>query len=150
MLNALTAMEAQARGGKFGIAVDERKMLRESCALNVAIVKKGILSTPPFEGILAGTTVTRAMEVSAPLLSNGLLTSVAQQQVSLADAKGADEVMLLAGDTMLFPVTSLDGVPIGDGQVGPVTRALIELMRHDAHQGSACHEPVLGLCPVRL
>ena len=38
MLNAMTAMEAQARGGTFGIAVDSAGLLRESCALNVVIV----------------------------------------------------------------------------------------------------------------
>ena len=41
-----------------------------------------------------------------------------QEPVSLADAQAASEIILFAGDTHIFPVTKLDGVPIGDGSVG--------------------------------
>jgi len=143
MLNAMTAMEAQARGGTFGIAVDSRGLIRESCALNVVVVGKDRrLRTPPFRGILAGTTVTRAMQLSAPLLASGVLASVAQEEVPIDDARAAAEIILMAGDTHVFAVTSLDGVPVGDGRVGRVARALEEALVRDAREGTECHDLV--------
>ena len=36
--------------------------------------------------------------------------------------------MLLAGDTHVFPITTLDGANIGDGRVGPVAAALLRAL----------------------
>ena len=114
----------------------------------------GVLTTPPFERALAGTTVRRAMELArAAAARRGgpeanplgrLLTGVAQQRLSLADAAAAREVFLLAGDTHVFAVTTLDGKAVGDGRVGPVATALGSLLHDDAAHGSAHHSEPLG------
>ena len=58
MLNALTMMAARDRGGTFGIGIDAAGNVRESCVLNVISVgADGVLRTPPFKRVLAGTTV---------------------------------------------------------------------------------------------
>ena len=146
MLNAMTAMAAVERGGVFGIQVDSAGFLRESCALNVAIVTHdGVMRTPPFKGILAGTTLRRAMELSPPLLSEGILSAIKQEEVSLADALAAAEMILFAGDTHIFPVTKLDDKAIGDGMIGPVARAFEQRIQEDAADGKDCHHVVPGL-----
>ena len=144
MLNAMTAMAAKDRGGTFGIGVDASGYILESCVLNVVIVTKdGSMRTPPFERLLKGTTVRKAMELAkAHLLKGGagLLTEVAQGPIKVVEAKQAKELILMAGDTHIFPMVSLDGEAIGDGNVGPVFKSLKELLEKDAKEGDADHE----------
>ena len=137
LLNVLTAMAAQDAGGTLGIQVDGAGLLRESAVLNVVVIDAdGVFRTPPFDGILRGTTVRRAMELAPGLRDEAgapLVRKVAQGDVSLAAARKAKELMLVAGDTArVFPITTLDGAKIGDGRVGPVAAALLRALERDA------------------
>ena len=49
---------------------------------------------------------------------------------------------MLAGDTHVYPIISLDGVTIGEGKPGPVCMALKRLLEEDAMHGDEAHEPV--------
>jgi hypothetical protein len=139
-------LHAQRDDGDGSGGEDSAGFLRESCALNVAIVTHdGVMRTPPFKGILAGTTLRRAMELSPPLLSEGILSAIKQEEVSLADALAAAEMILFAGDTHIFPVTKLDDKAIGDGMIGPVARAFEQRIQEDAADGKDCHHVVPGL-----
>lgn len=137
LLNVLTAMAAQDAGGTLGIQVDDAGLLRESAVLNVVVIDAdGVFRTPPFDGILRGTTVRRAMELAPGLRDEAtgapLVRKVAQGDVSLAAARKAKELMLVAGDTHVFPITTLDGAKIGTGRVGPVAAALLRALERDA------------------
>ena len=58
-------MAAQDGGGQFGIGVTDAGFVTESCVLNVcAVGADGVLRTPPFEGILRGTTARRIFELA--------------------------------------------------------------------------------------
>lgn len=93
-----------------------------------------ILRTPPFEGILRGTTVRRAMELAQEFLvgEGRPLKGVSQNVLALADAAEAVELFLLAGDTHTIPITVLDGKPVGDGRVGPIAKEIQRLLIQDA------------------
>ena len=41
-------------------------------------------------------------------------------------------MFLCGGDTHLFPVTSWDQIPVGEGEVGPVATRLLELLEQEA------------------
>lgn len=141
MLNVLMHLEAVDNGGTFGIHVTPEGMLAESCVLNVCLIlTDGALVTPPFDGILAGTTVASVLELcESHLIREGLLRAARQEPVEVAAAKraGIREMFVCGGDTHIFPVTSWDGDAIGDGNVGPVTKRLIELLEAEAHGASA-------------
>jgi branched-subunit amino acid aminotransferase/4-amino-4-deoxychorismate lyase len=168
LLNALTMMAAAERGGTFGIGVTSSGYLTESCVLNVIVVgKDGALRTPPFEGILCGTTVRRVFELarqhlvgsavacsavagsavagsavvgSAVLGSRwALLSDVRQEPIRADEARDAAELMLVAGDTHVCPITTLDGHKIGSGKPGPVFAALKRLLEEDAGAASGEH-----------
>ena len=47
-----------------------------------------------------------------------------QRPFSLAEARDASEAFLTSSSGFLLPVTRLDGQPVGDGKVGPVTGEL--------------------------
>jgi branched-subunit amino acid aminotransferase/4-amino-4-deoxychorismate lyase len=116
--------------------------------LNVIVVgKDGALRTPPFEGILCGTTVRRVFElarqhlvVSAVVGSRwALLSDVRQEPIRADEARDAAELMLVAGDTHVCPITTLDGHKIGSGKPGPVFAALKRLLEEDAGAASGEH-----------
>lgn len=149
MLNALTAMAAQDGGGNFGIGVTDEGMVTESCVLNVcAVGADGVLRTPPFDGILCGTTVRRALQLAQEHLTkeNGepaKLQGVEQGPMPKQALYDATELFLCGGDTHTIPITSLDGQVIGDGKVGAVTKALTKLLEKDAATESAeQHHPL--------
>ena len=143
LLNVLTHMEAVDRGGSFGVLVDDKGYVAESCVLNVTfITKERVLRTPPFDGILLGTTVRRIMELAdSTLVKEGVLASVDQSPILASEVTGdaISEMFLCGGDTHLYPVTSWDQVPVGDGLVGPVAKRLIELLEEEAF-GTAAGE----------
>lgn len=139
MLNCMTAMEAQSKGGSFGILVHDNDTIAEAAVLNcVVVTEQGELITPPFDGILAGTTVRKAMELARRHLlgDGGLLTEVRQEVLELATLRAAKEVFLTGGDTHVFPIKMLDGQQIGDGNApGPVAAKILKLLEQDADKG---------------
>eukprot|EP00898_Chlorokybus_atmophyticus_P004652 jgi/Chlat1/5188/Chrsp33S05168 len=131
--NALLAMEAESRGGHYGIHIKDGYVL-ESSVMNVAIVtREGELCTPQFDNILRGCTAVRVLELATQLLSSQShsdLKGVTVRPVAAAELRTATEVMLLGGSGVV-PVVRLDGHDVGDGKVGPVAQTLIGLMRAD-------------------
>ena len=136
LLNVLTHMEAVDLGGTFGILVDENGFVAESCVLNaVFITRDRTLRTPPFDGILFGTTVRRVMDLASRfLMEEGLVSSVDQSPVLASEVSGdlVNEMFLCGGDTHLYPVVSWDDLAVGDGNVGPVAKRLMELLEGEA------------------
>eukprot|EP00624_Nannochloropsis_granulata_P002007 evm.model.NODE_19466_length_64249_cov_18.424255.22 len=69
LTNALVCESAEGMGGCLGIQLDESGRLAESSIANIAILTpQGMLRTPPFEKILAGTTVKRLWELAEETL----------------------------------------------------------------------------------
>ena len=136
-------MAARDRGGKFGIAVRDDGTILESCVLNVLVLgADNVLRTPPFAHILRGCTARKSLELAAQLEADGEIRGVVQEPVRLDDVYGAREVALVAGDTHVYPIVSLDARPIGSGAVGPVTRKLIAMLERDAADGDGDHQDV--------
>lgn len=68
-LSPLLCFAFLSQGGFLGIQLDASGRLAESSIGNVAILTpQGILRTPPFENILAGTTVKRLWELAEETL----------------------------------------------------------------------------------
>jgi len=142
MLNCLTGMAAQEAGGFFGILVKPDGNIAEGCIVNTMFVTRDcVLRTPSFEGILAGTTARRAMELAEQVLvrKTGLLKAVRQGDVPYEEAKACVEVMMVGADTQVYPVRLWDGQKVGDGEVGPVARELQRLLLEDQESGAEEH-----------
>ena len=58
-----------------------------------------------------------------------------ERAVSAAELRAAREVFLTSATSFVKPITRLDGVPVGDGRVGPVTRQLFALFARHAASG---------------
>lgn len=111
-------LEARDRGAMYPILTDGDGNLTEGAGYNVILVKDGRLFTPRL-GVLEGVTRKTVLEVADTL---GMAWELGEVPVELA--YHCDEMMFVTTAGGVMPVTQLDGQPVGDGQLGSVTRAL--------------------------
>jgi branched-chain amino acid aminotransferase len=123
MNSQLMKMEAVTTGFKEGIALDVHGYVSEGSGENIFVVRDRIVRTPPLSaailpGITRDSLITLARE-------DGL--TVLEENIPREALYTSDEVFLTGTATELCPVKSVDHIPVGDGQPGPVTRRLQEL-----------------------
>jgi 4-amino-4-deoxychorismate lyase len=134
--NVLMQMEAQERGVDNGVFIDEAGHVGESSNMNVAFVSAdGRLKHPKFDHILSGCTSLRLLELAASLKAQGVIRSVEVCDISVAEARASREMLLIGSSVKVAPIVEWDGKPIGDGQPGPVARALRDLLTEDMRSG---------------
>ncbi len=118
----LIKMEALANGYDEAIALGPDGMVSEGSGQNVFAVDGGVLYTPPIDGtLLPGITRDTVVKLAADL---GLSVSV--QPLSREVLYTCDELFVCGTASEITPVRSVDKLPVGDGQPGPITRALQE------------------------
>lgn len=110
--------EARDRGAMYPILTDGDANLTEGSGFNVVLVKDGKLYSPR-RGVLEGVTRKSVMAVADKL---GIPWVIDDIPVQLA--YDCDEIMFVTTAGGVMPITTLDGRPVGDGQVGPVTKAV--------------------------
>jgi D-alanine transaminase len=121
LLPVVLAKQAAAEAGAFEALMVRNGFVTEGGATNAYCVFKGTVFTHP-EGphILSG--VVRQMVLEAAEMAQ---VPVKQVPVSLDDFRLADEAFISSTTMDIMPATRLDGKPIGNGEVGPVTRRLV-------------------------
>ena len=121
--NYASPMLAKWRARKAGydevLLVDERGCVAEGPTTNFFLVADGGLCTPSAESVLLGITRRSILEIAR---SEGL--SVRETQLRPEALKAADEVFLTGTTAVIWPVESVDDVPIRNGVAGPVTQRL--------------------------
>ena len=149
LLNALTAMAAEDRGGALGIGVDDLGNISEQATACVAFLGADqVLRCPPFDPILEGTTLRRAIELLKPIpgVFNG--TVQLDEPVTIEDAHNAVEVISFGGGAVL-PIVSIDtsaldrsslthkkSLTIGTGTPGPLFESIKDLTAQDFETSS--------------
>jgi branched-chain amino acid aminotransferase len=128
----LIKMEALADGYDEGIALGPDGLVSEGSSQNLFLVRDGTLITPPVDGtMLAGITrdsvITVARELGVP---------VQERCVPREQLYTADEAFFTGTAAEVTPISSIDRVPVGNGTVGRITRAvqgqLLAVMRGQA------------------
>jgi branched-chain amino acid aminotransferase len=116
----LIAQEAVRGGFAEGIALAPGGLLSEGAGENLFIVRGGKIYTPPVGcSILAGIT-----RDSVLALAQDLGIDVVEQVLPREFLYFADEVFMTGTAAEITPVRSVDRKPVGEGQPGPITRAL--------------------------
>ncbi|HMJ80380.1 MAG TPA: aminotransferase class IV, partial [Candidatus Dormibacteraeota bacterium] len=96
----------------------------EGSAENLFMVRDGQLVTPPVtDDILEGVTRAGLMELARREL--GLETVV--RAIDRSEVYVAEEVLLCGTGAQVSPVISIDHRPVGEGEVGPITKRLQDL-----------------------
>ncbi|MGY4953030.1 branched-chain amino acid transaminase [Streptomyces nigrescens] len=116
----LAMIEARENGHDWPILLNERGKVSEGPGACIAIVRDGVVSTPSTtSGILESLT----RETSITLLRE-LGHTVVERDVDRTELYLADEVFFMGTGWEILPVTWVDGLKVGEGEAGPVTRAL--------------------------
>ncbi len=127
--NCLARQAAREQGAVEAILYDPAtRMVREGAATNFWIVdENGVLRTRHLDhAILPGCT--RAALI-AEMQAAGI--GFEEREFSLEEARRAREAFITSATSFVKPMTRMDGQPVGDGRVGPVTRQLFTLFaRH--------------------
>ncbi|KAL3469079.1 aminotransferase [Aspergillus californicus] len=121
--------EAADRGATYPFLTDGDAHLTEGSGFNIVLVKDGVLITPG-RGVLEG--VTRRSVIDAAR-ANGIETRLEFVPVELVYQ--VDELFMCTTAGGIMPVTSLDGKPVNDGKVGPITKKIWDTywaMHYDA------------------
>ena len=99
------------------ILYNSNNELTEASACNAFIVKDGVVITPPLDSqLLPGITRHIVLDI---LRKDGVI-KVEERVVTMDEVNNADEVWITSSSKEIAPVTQVDGVPVGDGQVGDV------------------------------
>jgi branched-chain amino acid aminotransferase len=113
--------EAYDRGARYPILLNAEGNVTEGAGYNVFALVDGRLLTP-VSGTLRGGTQKAVIELAE---GEGIPTEV--RDVPEAEFRRGEELFSTTTAGGVMPITSLDGEPVGDGKVGPVTRKLRDL-----------------------
>lgn len=131
--NVLMKREATARGEDYPVCYDDKGFLAEGATENICIVDAaGRFVVPELTNALTGTTLLRAVE----LIENEM--EVVFTGIREADIATAREMFILGTTNDCLSIVRYNGVPIGDGRPGPVSKRLKERLVADiAANGTA-------------
>jgi len=116
-MGLLGALDA---GGDTVLLSDAEGNVVEGPGFNVFAVTGGALVTPA-EGVLEGITRRTVLE-----MAQALGIRVELRKLPAAELRSADEAFLSSSGGGVLPVTRVDHAEVGKGQVGPLTRQLME------------------------
>jgi D-alanine transaminase len=113
--NVLARQSAKEAGSYEAWFIDDEGLVTEGAASNAWIIDKdGVLRTRDLEAnILRGVTRKSLMSVIAE--SN---LKFEERAFTLAEAKAAREAFITGAGSLVMPVVSIDGQPVGDGKPG--------------------------------
>lgn len=129
--NVLARQAAKEKGAQEAWLIDSDGMVTEGAATNAWIIDHDnvIVTRYADNGILSG--VTRGTLLGL-IRKEGL--QVQERRFSLAEAKAAREAFITGATTLVMPVISIDGQPIGDGHPGPLAQRLRALFHKVAER----------------
>ena len=139
--SVLAKFQAIDAGTDEVVMLDHRGMVSEFHGSNLFLIKHGTVYTPTSAaGILHGITRSRVLK-----LAEELGYDVHERDITPYELLNADEVFLTGTLAEVVPVIRIQGVPIGDGKPGPVTKEIIkgfQRMTQDPKEGTLIREQV--------
>ncbi len=131
--NQLVAAQAHLDGYQEGIVLDEAGQVSEGSGENLFVINDGALLTPPVStSILAGITRDTVLQLASDLGLPCLETNISRDSLYLAD-----ELFMTGTAAEITPVRSVDRIPIGTGERGPITAQLQEAFFSIVHGQTA-------------
>lgn len=120
MNSQLIKLEARRHGYVEGIALDPRGFVSEGSGENIFCVYHGQLLTPSNDSsILAGITRDSIMHIATDM---GLV--VKEERIPRELLYISEEVFFTGSAAEVTPISSIDGITIGAGKCGPITKEL--------------------------
>jgi branched-chain amino acid aminotransferase len=121
--SALAKDEAEEKGADEAILLDSHGHVAEGSGCNLFLVRDGALITAPVTGdILEG--ITRR---SIILFAKDLGIPVEERVIDRSELYIADEAFFCGTGMQIAPIASIDGRPVHEGNVGPITAQVREI-----------------------
>jgi branched-chain amino acid aminotransferase len=119
--SALIKSEAQLNGFDDALVLNEDGHISEGSAANFAMIRNGVLVTPPTSSnILEGITRRTILQLAQHEL--GLPVEI--REIDRSEVYLAEETFFCGTGAQVSPIVSIDRRPIGTGKVGPVVSEL--------------------------
>ncbi len=122
LANLMATRAARAAGAHEGLLVNHLGEITEGATSNFFVVRNGVLLHAPEEEILTGVTMSLVLGMAEKA---GI--PVRSEPIPLADRSMWDEAFITSTSRRIIPVVRMDGSPIADGKIGPITRRLMEI-----------------------
>ena len=124
--NVLMKREAAERGEDYPVCYDDKGFLAEGATENICIVDAaGRFVVPELNNALTGTTLLRAVEFMRPEME------VVFTGIRETDIATAREMFILGTTNDCLSIVRYNGVPVGDGRPGPVSKRIKQLIVAD-------------------
>ena len=122
--NVMARQQAKDAGAFEAIFVRAGEV-SEGAVSNVMLVRAGVLVTAPAdERILSGVTRAVVLDLAR---KEGIL--VEERAIRVEELRGAEEILLTGTTVEILPVIGVDGVVVGAGKPGELTRLLTRRFR---------------------
>ncbi len=119
----LISMEARRHGYGEGIALDTNGFISEGAGENIFVIRNGVVSTTPkTAAILPGITRDTVMTLLKEMGYEVREENIAREAMYLAD-----EILMCGTAAEVTPVRSVDGIKVGSGTRGPITKQVQEM-----------------------
>ncbi len=120
---ALAKTDAVMAGFDECIVLSENGHVSEGSAMNVFMVKRGVLvTTPTTENILEGITRSSVLELAEKEL--GLKTEC--RTIDRSELYVADELFFCGTGAQIAPIIEIDKRPVGNGVQGPIATKIMD------------------------
>jgi len=141
--NALMKLEAAEAGVDFSVAFDAAGHMAEGATENFGIITSDRrLRVPGPEHILAGTTMNRALALTADLVQAGMLRATERGDITRTEGLAASEVLIFGTTPDVTSVVEWDGQRIGDGLPGLIGTTLNARLQRDECENQRLLTPV--------
>jgi len=131
----MASIEAALNGYDAAIMLNDRGKVSEEPGACLFLVRKGKVVTPSITSdILESITRDTILRVCTEVLR----IPTEERDVDRTELYIADEVFFCGTGREVLPVASVDRLPVGDGQMGPITKA-IDQAYHDIVRGIDAH-----------
>ena len=118
--NALRMRKKITEAGAHEALYHHGEEILESFRSNVFFVFDGPVLATPAEGILLGITRKHVLKMASSLMP------VEVRSISVGEIRHAREAFLTGSNKPILPVIQIGAHQIGDGEIGPVTRRLMD------------------------
>lgn len=131
---------AESFPGTQAVLIDPSGQITEGTNNNFFMVKDGRILTPPEECVLIGITRDTVLG-----LAKKLHFPVEETRITPEMAQQADEIFVTSTSVGVLHARSFQGNPVGEGQIGPISRELREALHGEvglsfAEQAAFCAE----------
>jgi branched-chain amino acid aminotransferase len=128
--SALIKTDAARAGFDEALVLTQDGHLAEGSAMNIFMVRDGVLITPPVtDNILEGITRRSVIEIAR----NELGLAVVERPIDRSEIYICEEFFLTGTAAQITAVTKVDHRPIGTGVMGPLTDSLRRLFDEIVH-----------------